>query len=161
MPLIYHVKYNEFARKMFRETSGPSVDTDTWWTFDPRDRYYEIIETKEVPVFLEFQSTYMGQTDYEFHDKTYTKYRPEGECRRLSILTQKQEWNNRWNYTPEDFEALYNGSYMIPHMMCGEAPSPEIFEIMKLLYPNAIYGHLDLENKRWVKDEINDTTIIA
>jgi hypothetical protein len=145
MPIIYHVRYNKFAIDKFLETS-PGCDRETWWTFDPRDRYYDIVETKEVPYFIEFASSYRGEFDFEL---TY-----QGERKRVELRLYKQEYEvGVWNYTAEEFETQVNGAWMIPHFMGGYALPDDVFEVMKLMYPNAIRGHYDHEKHGWVKDE--------
>ena len=151
MATIFKVKYNAYGIEMFKDTS-PEIEGWTGWTFEVRDRYYEVIEEREVPVKIQFCSSYRGEFHYEFFDKTFTEYNKDGEMRRIALRIHREEWSNIWNYTKEDFEREVNGALMIPHMMCGEALRPEIFEIMQLLHPDVIRGHFNHETKCWMFD---------
>lgn len=137
MPKIYKVKYNEKYREMFQDNSE-------YWTFEPSYTYHKTIESRDVPVKLEFKLSYMGESDYTYWDKA------ANETKTVHILTQRQEYGPTWNYTPEEFEKQYNGKLNILYgYPCDEIVPEEVYQVYLLLNPNAKRGYYDHDARTW------------
>jgi hypothetical protein len=142
---LYRVKYNAFAVDMLGITGE-------LYTYQPSNRYHEIIETIPTPFKMEFISSYSGEDDFDL-------LLPSGDSPRISYChTVPPYEGGHWNYTEQEYMDQIAGSLNIPHLMGGDVLPEDVFAVFKLIHPDAKRGFYNHATHKWelVKDTIKE-----